>query len=601
MVSIYRSIKEKIENFFSSSELKYARYTLYLTFIGFILRFIGAIHLDVLADDMVYASQSAGILASNIISTHSNPPLFFYLTDLAYKIFGYSTFASRFWPLMAGTLLIPLVYLIANNLLKNREQAFFASLFVTFSSFLIRMTFTEQSLVVLFFIFSGIYFGMLFMQNPSYRFVLLSGVLFGLSLLTKYNAPFFILSFGIYSIYHYYNEGGKNFFKKNYILLFIGLLFLFALPFLSFNYILYDQKGIVDVYFSRLVHLNSTQALYGGLGGQENSFLDNLFNLGNYQNYKLPFFTDPLLVIFSLYGLFGLFKINRKAFYFIIIFLAIPFVLQSAGAPLEKHFTFMHFLLAIPAGFGFSKVFKKLNHKNLRIALIIVFLLASIYFLGVARGTPHYYFAKGPNAELKSFINSEVSGSSLVVFDTRIYTARSMWLATDKAYLTFEQAVPILQQVFTQNMSSVPPMNVYFVECVVEDCGWGWVASNPSLNSSSEYFIRSIAETADVVSVIESPLFDGNELFNSVPQEYYKVYVAQLRLPQPLLEQIKQSQSFYFVPYLYKNMENYIFNYKTVYPFANLLDNTSYFIILMSILLVIISLMLILIIFLISP
>lgn len=599
MVLEYKLIKEKITYFFHSNEAKYARYTLYLTFIGLILRFIGAIHLDVLADDMVYASQSAGIMGAKIISTHSNPPLFFYLTDLAYNIFGYSTFAARFWPMIAGTLLIPLVYLISNHLLKNRKQSFFVAFFVAFSSFLIRMTFTEQSLVVFFFIFAGVYFGMLFMEKPSYRLLLVFSIFFGLALLTKYNAPFFIISFGIYAIYHNSSKDRKFLTLKN-CLLFIGILVMFALPFLSFNYILYDQKGIVDVYFSRLVHLDTTQELYGGLGGQENSFFDNLFNLGNYGNYKLPLLTDPVLVIFAIIGLFSLYKTNRKVFSFVLIFLLIPFVLQSAGAPLQKHFAFMYILLAIPAGLGLSNSLNKLKTRNLKIIALIGFFLIAIYCLGIQSGTPSHYFAKGPNAELKSFINNEVSDSSLVIFDSRIYTARSMWLATDKAYLSFEQSIPLLQQVFAQNASSVPPMKVYFVECVVEDCGWGWVATNQNLNSSAESFVDSISSTADVVSIIESPSFNGNELFSGVPQEYYKVYSADLRIPIPVLEQIKQSQSFYFVPYMYKNMGNYLFNYKTIYPFANLLDNTSYFVILMSILLVLISIIFILLIFLIS-
>jgi len=582
------ALKNKIKLLFHSEEAKYARYTLYLTFIGLILRFIGAINLDVLADDVVYASQSAGITGAKIISTHSNPPLFFYLTDLAYNVFGYSTFAARFWPMIAGTLLIPLAYLISNQLLKNKKQSFFVALFVTFSSFLIRMTFTEQSLVVFFFIFAGIYFGILFMEKPSYRLLLVFSIFFGLALLTKYNAPFFIISFGIYALYNRSSKGHKFLTVKN-CLLFLAILILFAFPFLSFNYILYDQKGIVDVYFSRLVHLDATQELYGGLGGQENSFFDNLFNLNNYGNYKLPLITDPALVIFAIMGLFSLYKNNRKVFSFVLIFLLIPFILQSAGAPLEKHFAFMYILLAIPAGLGLSNSLNKLKTKNLKIIALVGFLLIAIYFLSISNGTPSHYFSKGPNAELKSFINSEVSDSSLIVFDSRIYTARSMWLATDKTYLNFEQSVPLLQQVFAQNMSAVPPMKVYFVECVVEDCGWGWVASNPNLNTSSEFFINSIAERADVVSIIESPSFNGNELFTGIPQEYYKVYSADLRIPQNILEQIKQSQSFYFVPYLYKNMNDYIFNYKTIYPFANLLDNLSYLVILAAIFLSILS------------
>ena len=124
-----------------SKEKKVERYLLSLTLIGFILRLIAALNLDVLADDMVHVSQSAGILGTKILSTHSNPPLFYYLTDLAFKIFGYTTLASRFFPLVFGTLLIPLSYLMAYKIFKNKNIGLLSAFFVTFSSFLIRNTF----------------------------------------------------------------------------------------------------------------------------------------------------------------------------------------------------------------------------------------------------------------------------------------------------------------------------------------------------------------------------------------------------------------------------------------------------------------------------
>ena len=48
-----------------------------LILVGFLLRLKAALSLDVLADDMLYASQSAGIINAKVLSTHSNPPVFF--------------------------------------------------------------------------------------------------------------------------------------------------------------------------------------------------------------------------------------------------------------------------------------------------------------------------------------------------------------------------------------------------------------------------------------------------------------------------------------------------------------------------------------------
>ncbi len=580
-----------------SNSHKYTRRILLITFFGFILRLIAARNLEVLADDMVYASQSAGIFGAKLISTHSNPPLFFYLTDIAYKLFGYTTIASRLWATLCGALLIPLAFLICNKLLKDQRKAFFAAIMVAISSFLIRMSFTEQSLVVLFFIFFGVYVGMLFLDNSRKSLFIVFSTLFGLALLTKYNAPFFILAFGVYSLWYVQskNTNSKPITLKSLFLL-IAIFILFSLPFLSFNYLLYNQKGIVDVYFSRLVHLNTTQELYGGLGGQENSFTDNLLNLSNYGNYSLPFLTDSLLVIFAVFGVWKLFKNkNKNVLMFTGCFLFIPFILQSAGAPLQKHFAFMYFILAIPASEGIHYIYEKIkNRKILKIIASCLFLGAIIFSWGIALGTPHNYLSQGPTAQLKSFINEEVTDSSLLIFDSRIYTARSMWLATDKAYLTFDQATEFLNQVFSQKIANSKYMKVYFVECVVEDCGWGWVNNNQNLNNSAEQFIDLISKNSDIIKKISTKVYDGNELKIGQPiQEYYKVYSTMLNIPTAYLSEIKKSQAFYFTPYLYLNLNNYLFNYKTIDPFSRLLDKTSYVIILISVILSIVSVLLV--------
>ena len=227
-----------------SKEKRIERYVFSLTIIGFILRLFAALNLDVLADDMVHVSQSAGILGAKILSTHSNPPLFYYLTDLAFKIFGYTTLASRFWPLIFGTLLIPLVYLMSIKLFKNKNIGLLSAFFVTFSSFLIRNTFGEASLIVIFFSFVGVYFGLIYLEEKTYTSIILSGIFFGLGVLTKYNAPFFLLGFLVYSLVFFKLKKETIFTKKNIysfnILLII--VFLFSLPFITLNYLLYKDK-----------------------------------------------------------------------------------------------------------------------------------------------------------------------------------------------------------------------------------------------------------------------------------------------------------------------------------------------------------------------
>jgi len=252
-----------------SKNKKTERYLFLLLFVAFILRFIAARNLGVLGDDMIEASQSAGILGTKILSTSSHPALYFYLTDLMYNLIGATTLASRFWPLLAGTLTILLVFLITDKLFNNKKIALLSTLFATFSAFLIRNTYAEMSNLWLFFAFFGIYLGICYFESNKTYFIILSAISFGLGTLTKYNMPFFILAFLLFVVVYLKSKNRKVFTKTHikHLIIFLVIIFLFALPPLTFNYLLYKDKGIVDIYFSRVVQTETTQALYGGLGG----------------------------------------------------------------------------------------------------------------------------------------------------------------------------------------------------------------------------------------------------------------------------------------------------------------------------------------------
>jgi len=583
------NFSDKIASFLvdsSSSKNKYLLYVLILTFIGFMLRLIAALNLNVLADDMLYASQSAGILSAKILSTHSNPPLFFYLTDLAYKVFGYTTFASRFWPLIFGTLLIPLIYLITKKFF-NEKISVLAALFVTFSTFLIKLTYTEQSLVVLFFSMFGIYLGLEYIDKEKISLLSLSGAIFGLALLTKYSAPFFILSFLIFAPIYARSKNKRFYSKKNskHLVLFFVVLLIFSSPFLVFNYLLYKDKGIVDVYFSRVVHLNSTQQLYGSLAGQENSFFKNVTTLPNYA----IFWSLPMadLIIFTL-GILGLLlffmKKEKIAIKFLLITFLIPFIFQSAGAPLPKHFVFMPFLFSIPAAYALDYFTRKINRKNLIYFLLIVALIANLLIVSI--NFPSSYLTPSSNSQLKSYINHNVKSDGLVVFDPRIYTANTFWLATDKSFLNLGDFFTAYQN--NLKSPSNKPIDIYFVECKIDDCGWGTIAQNQQLNLTSEYLFDNIRNYSEQkFSIYERKTTFGEE------KEVYTVYKLKTMFDPAFIRQAPYLQNFYFTPYLYKNMKDYTFNYTIHNTFDNLLEKFSLWMIFVSIFFSIVSIFLI--------
>ena len=556
----------KSVDFIFSKENKIWKMLLIMLIAGFILRFIAALNLDVLADDMVHASQSAGIISSLALSTHSNPPLFYCLTDLSFLTLGYTTLASRFFPLIFGTLIILLSFLITKELTSNEKVALFAAGFTAFSSFLIRNTFSEASLAIFFFSFLGIYLGLLFLKTEKLLFIMLSGMAFGVGTLAKYNAPFFALAFVCYSAIFFKSKKKPIFSKNNIkaIMLFGIIIILFSVPFLAFNYFLYKEKGITDVYFSRIIKTEKSQQLYAGLAGQENSFFDNLTNPETYGGIILFYRPDAILFLFSIIGFFFfVLNKNKKAIVFSAVFLIIPFILQSAGSTLYKHFLFIPIVLSIPAGYGVYNILKAIKQTRVRQFIICMILIAMLINLGNAFGTPPSFSIKSPTSQLKNYINENINENNLIVFDPRIYTARTFWLATPNQFMDIPDFVGYYNTNINIPAQYKKNTDIYIIECATDDCGWGTIKDQPALNESIEAIIPKITSGKSPEKIIKGTKFESNEFFGK-KEEYsaYKVYKITIPFVPNLVKEIDKTNSFYFVPYMYRNMNSYIFNYE---------------------------------------
>lgn len=582
-------ISGSIVDLIYSKKKRTERIVFLLMLFGLILRIIAANNLGNLADDAVYASQSAEIWSANILSTHSNPPLFFYLTDLSYKLLGYGMLGSRFFVLISGALLIVVVFLLAKRLF-NEKVALASAFFVTFSNFLIRMTFTEQSLMVLFFLFLATYTWIIYLDTKNKFYFFVSAAVLGLALLTKYNAPFFIASLFIFSVLYLRDKKEKLNIKKNvriFIVLLLILL-LFSMPFLAFNYFIYKEKGILDVYFSRVVQLRSTQQLYGGLAGQENSFFDNAKRLSNYGNYNLVLKTDILLFLFGLGGLFLWVRRKEKIpLFFFFSFLVLPFVLQSAGSPLPKHFAFMHLLFSLPAGYCLNEIVSRIKSTNVKMGLILALTGFFIFNIGFQYLTPPNFISPSANSQAKNYLSDNVHFGDLIVFDPRIYTSQSYFLATPNNFMNLIDFINLYNQHEKIPTNAKTSVQVFFVECVPEDCGWGTIKDQPDLNKTTEEIFKQLSSSLQTVQIINSKNYAGNEFFGGDNIETYKIYKGQFQLNYPLVEKVNEGNGFYFVPYLYKDMSSYIYKYDLNTLSQHILDFSAHLVLKISVFLAI--------------
>ena len=93
-----------IDFIFSKDERK----LLLLIFIfGLILRFIVTSNITPVADEMVHGVHAIGASKLAPLSTLTQGPIWFYLTDYAYRIFGVHLFTARFLSLLFFLLFYP--------------------------------------------------------------------------------------------------------------------------------------------------------------------------------------------------------------------------------------------------------------------------------------------------------------------------------------------------------------------------------------------------------------------------------------------------------------------------------------------------------------
>src|SRR3989344_5360180 len=96
---------------------------LLIVVLAAVLRFLAASHLDVNPDEMIYTSIPLNIISAGRLSTVEQAPLFFYLTDLGYQTFGFSSITARLPAILFGSLSIVLVFLIVKLLFQDDRKS----------------------------------------------------------------------------------------------------------------------------------------------------------------------------------------------------------------------------------------------------------------------------------------------------------------------------------------------------------------------------------------------------------------------------------------------------------------------------------------------
>lgn len=542
--------KEKVKNkelisriidfIFSNDQRKWL---ILIVLLGLFLRIVVASNVRPIADEMVHGTHAIDIISSGVINEQNECPVWFYLTDLSYMLFGVNATAGRFLSIFFGTLTILLVYLIGKNLF-NEKIGLISAFLLSISAYHIRYALMEMDEAMIFFLLLSFYFFNKSLVNNR-KISYFSIALMAIATLIKPIALPFILSFGLYFLFFAYKEAEKRkeFLRRNYkpMLLSVAIFLLFMTPLIAYNVILYQQKGIVDGLFSRFFKIN--QEIFSGLQGLENRFsFHMLFYQGLGWSVRDAFFDlDPAISILAAAGIILIFiNKNYKQGRTLALIHLIPFIFLAGTSLLQTHFVSFIPLFSLAAAVFIFHISERLPHhlkKRFVCVLLVIILIINLYVLMPPLTSKSAIF------KMRSFATSQIGERDIVVADARIYRGRIAWMFNDKAYIEASYFPQLLS--LNQNISGASvPVDIYFIECAIDDCGWGTIKDQPDFNKSMEEmtdFFRNYSTEKKVIS-------GGGGAGEKPGEEYFVVYKSQISIKSALYPLIYQTHDWFYYP-----------------------------------------------------
>lgn len=571
------ALDKTIDFIFSKSNLKWL---VLIVILGAVLRFLTASNIAPLADEMVHGPHAIGFLHSGLYNTIFEAPLWFYLSDIFFRILGVSMFATRFASFFFGIFCILLVYLISAKIF-DKKTALISSFMIATSYFLVRYTLAEMDLTASFFLLSALYFFILSMEKG--KFPYLSAIALGLGGLTKTLALFFVPAF-LVSFFIFTKEPRLKQAKK--ALLFGLLIVLVFSPIIIYNYLWYKDSGLVDTYFAQYFDIGEARKIYEGLSGYNSGVMFSTIYPESLKALKSIFNLDPVNLVFGVLGIILAFslKIEKKYLYLLMAFEIFGFFFLTLSSGLATHQTTLIPVLCLFSGLLISKYLPKINYdsKYLLPGLLVLILIIQMFFIPVFDKSSMYEHlsSKSGLSQLKSYANSNMDKNSIVLVDGRIYRGRMAWAFSQFHYLEsgyFQQLWDINSNLSTPQY----PMKIYLVECVQDDCGWGNIASQPEFNASSEQLVSFFS----AASAPEKTFLGGGGYEETTGKPAYAVYQATINFNPKVIQYIDQTHDWLYYPVNYEPKDRMIDKFEVKGFFPGLLNLLAWIVMILAIIL----------------
>jgi len=366
----FSNILEKtVDGIFSMKRRTF--YLLLIFMLAFILRLVAAINLGVAADDMHHTLHAVDFLKQGRLITYDQSSgLWHSFTDITYRTFGVSQLTSRFSALLFGSFSIFLIYFISREFF-NEKISLIAAFILATAPFHIKHTIAEMDVMAMFFVLLSMYLFIRALKSDKTRYYIFSSIAMGLAIYTKVYPLLFIPSFLLYFAYFNKKLKKKIVSKKNIktILIFLIFIFIFTIPALTHNYLLYKDKGFLDLQFTRTLNLGrDVSAQYYSWDFQftaKNDWRGMIFGNSRFRGGEGPSLLwetimavargDPIALFLGVIGILSVLFFKREHLPYVVLFIfSIMFVhpfLASIVPGLSKHFIFLELFLIPLAAF----------------------------------------------------------------------------------------------------------------------------------------------------------------------------------------------------------------------------------------------------------
>ncbi len=595
------------------------RTTIYLILVfllAFILRLIAAINLSVSADDMHHVTAAINFFSSGKLITYDQSAgLWHSFTSLIYKIFGMTQLTSRFAALLFGSFTVFIIFMLAKEFFDEKISLISAFL-LAITPFHIKNTIAEMDVMAMFFVLLGMLLFIRAMKTNSYQKYALSGTSMGLAIYTKVYPLLFIPSLLLYFVYIKRSSKKQIINKDNIkkIFVFLVVIFVFAIPVLTHNYLLYKDKGLLDLQFTRVTGLGKDiSAQYYSWDVQfeaKNDWLGLILpNSFSSKSYNRPMLLvainyirlgDPIIFYLGLIGLV-LILINKqyrkeKKDYLVFFFLGILFVLPFLASIilLPKHYIFLELFLIPVGAFSLYEISKKISKsvgKDVTKVSIVIVLLFSLILLGLqtipfiySSNAAYHFYGKSHVAQVIDFKEENIPENSLIVADSRIYRGRINWFSQGRPYLEGTDFIRLVNQQ-DQIPGNPVSINTFFIECVIDDCGWGGGQVQGEFNTSMESLADFFKQNGQLVRTIYEPEREKSyfPLLSNNKIELTRIYSAQIQIKDSIITFANQPKNWFLYDIGYQPKEKQFDYYNTNGIFDTLLNKIAHWIVLFAV------------------